>query len=166
MVPDLWTKLSPLGREKIVEWFEQNELFLHPEDSHRVVPLGQSSMKKLIQLEIDEDLVALGVSFDNPEFLDKTVAGLSAGGTAAVRARRLLDRYVPAGPNSGVADQWTAWWRENRPYAFASDLGDYCWYIDPLAKKRGVPTSELRGPKRADATKKDLAGPRPARLAQ
>lgn len=151
MVLDLWNKVSPLGREKMAEWFDQNELFLHPEGTHRVVPLGQSSMKRLIQLEIDEDLVALGVPFDKPEFFDKALADLRAGGTAANRARRLLDRYVPAGPKNGSADQWNAWWRENKPYAFASDMGDYCWYIDPLAKKRGIPTSELRGEKRADA---------------
>jgi hypothetical protein len=42
--------------------------------------------------------------------------------------------------------------KTNEPYLFASDSGDYCWYIDPLAKKRGTPSSELRGPKRADST--------------
>jgi hypothetical protein len=36
--------------------------------------------------------------------------------------------------------------------------GDYRWYIDPLAKKRGVPTAELRGPKRGDATLDDTEG--------
>jgi hypothetical protein len=39
---------------------------------------------------------------------------------------------------------------ENRPYLFASDTADYRWYVDPLAKRRGVPSAELRGPKRAD----------------
>jgi hypothetical protein len=33
---------------------------------------------------------------------------------------------------------------------FLSDSGGYRWYIDPLAKKRGVKSSELRGPLRAD----------------
>jgi len=27
----------------------------------------------------------------------------------------------------------------------------YRWYLDPLAKKRGIPIAELRGPKRGDA---------------
>lgn len=96
------------------------------------------------------------MSFDKPEFFDSALVELRAGGTAANRARRLLDRYVPSGPKSGSADQWDAWWRENQAYALASDSGDYCWYIDPL-KKRGVPSDKLRGPMRADA-KKSLRG--------
>jgi hypothetical protein len=139
MTPELWTKLSPLGREKMAEWFDQNQMFLHPTAKH--------------QLEIDEELVALGVSFDKSEFFDKAIADLGATGKAAARAQRLLERYCPAGPKNGTADQWSTWWRENQPYAFASDSGDYCWYIDPLAKKRGVPTAALRGAKRADAVK-------------
>jgi len=43
---------------------------------------------------LDEDLVALGVSFDKPEFFDKALVELRAGGTAANRARRLLDRLI------------------------------------------------------------------------
>jgi hypothetical protein len=139
MTPELWTKLSPLGREKMAEWFDQNKAFLHPNTNH--------------QLELDEDLVALGVAFDRPEFFDRALAGLRAGGDTATRARRLLERYVPCGPRGGSADQWDAWWGENQSYAFASDSGDYCWYIDPLAKKRGIPTDKLRGPMRADAMK-------------
>jgi hypothetical protein len=75
---------------------------------------------------------------------------LRGSAAEAERARRLLERYVPRGPKGGNADQWAAWWQDNRPYLFASDSGDYCWYIDPLAKKRGIPTANLRGIKRAD----------------
>ena len=63
-----------------------------------------------------------------------------------------LRRYVPSGPGQSGADEWASWWKASQPYLFASDAGDYCWYIDPLAKKRGVPSTELRGPKRADPT--------------
>jgi hypothetical protein len=28
-------------------------------------------------------------------------------------------------------------------------VGGYRWYLDPLAKARGVPTARLRGPMRA-----------------
>lgn len=139
VAPELWTKVSPLGREKMAEWFDQNQSFLHPTTNH--------------QLEIDKDIVEIGVPFDKPEFFDKILADLRAGGTSAERAQRLLGRYVSIGPKNGSADQWMAWWQENKPYAFASDSSDYCWYIDSLAKKRGVPTSELRGPKRADTFK-------------
>jgi hypothetical protein len=41
-------------------------------------------------------------------------------------------------------------------FAFASDAGDYRWNIDPLAKKRGVPISEMRGPKRASQPFADI----------
>jgi len=34
------------------------------------------------------------VSFDKPEFFDKALVELRAGGTAANRARRLLDRLI------------------------------------------------------------------------
>ncbi len=36
-------------------------------------------------------------------------------------------------------------------FMFAWDGGDYRWYLDPLAARRGVPTMEFRGPKRADS---------------
>jgi hypothetical protein len=73
------------------------------------------------------------------------------------RAQRLLERYVPIGPSAGDSDAWASWWKENQRFAFASDSGDYRWYIDPLAKKRGVPTREMRGPKRASQPFSDLS---------
>jgi dipeptidyl aminopeptidase/acylaminoacyl peptidase len=44
---------------------------------------------------------------------------------------------------------WRPWWEENKPYLFFSDTGGYRWYIDPLAKKKAVPTKELQGSARA-----------------
>ncbi|HEX4069964.1 MAG TPA: hypothetical protein VHX68_02300, partial [Planctomycetaceae bacterium] len=117
-------------------WADENAPFLHP--NHDQV------------LEIDEDLMTSGVPFDQPKFFDRVFADLRSKDSNAVeRAGRLLARYVPIGPDSGDFDAWVSWWNENQRYAFASDAGDYRWYIDPLAKKRGVPTSEMRGPKRA-----------------
>jgi hypothetical protein len=136
--PELWAKLAPLGREKMAEWADQNSRYLHPSSNQ--------------QLETDEDLLALGITFDQPEFFTRTIADLRAGGAAAERARQLLHRYAPSGPDQGGADEWAAWWKVNQPYLFASDAGDYCWYLDCLAKKRGVPTNELRGLKRAGST--------------
>ena len=142
IAPALWHTLSGKDDRKVMtRWFNEHAKFLHPDQSHR--------------LELDEDLVALGVGFDEPAFFEKTIADLrSANAAAATRARRLLARYVPCGPpfahGANTADAWAAWWKENQPYLFASDAGDYRWYIDPLAKKRRVPTSELRGPRRAD----------------
>jgi hypothetical protein len=61
-----------------------------------------------------------------------------------------LKRYVPMGPKSDSADEWDRWRKESEAFVFASDAGDYRWYIDPLAKRRGVPVAEMRGPRRAD----------------
>jgi hypothetical protein len=142
----VWKEISALeNRGKMAEWAEAHERFLHPNAD--------------LQLEIDEDLAALGVAFDEPAFWDKTLADLNASDERAnSRAMRLLERYVPGGPQTGDAAAWTAWWKENQPYAFASDASDYRWYVDPLAKKRGVPTHELRGSKRADRAATSLAG--------
>lgn len=137
-------KLAALpDTEKMVEWLNDHARFFHPNSSQ--------------QLEIDQDLVALGVSFDQQEFFDKSFAGLQSDDTATkARARRLLERYVPTGPTDADVHGWVSWWSENQPYAFASDAGAYRWYVDPLAKKRGVPESEMRGPKRADRTSATL----------
>jgi hypothetical protein len=138
VTPVIWGKLSGMpDREAMARWAEENGRFLHPDGAQ--------------QLTIDEDLVALNVPFDQPEFFAKVLPGLRATDTAARdRAVRLLKRYVPIGPEGGSADAWDLWWKENQAFAFASDAGDYRWYIDPLAKKRGVPSAELRGPRRAD----------------
>jgi hypothetical protein len=136
--PELWARLEPMGRQKMAEWADQNSKYLHPNWNQ--------------QLESDQDLIALGIAFDQPEFFTRTIADLRAGGTTAERAQRLLRRYVPCGPNSSSAEDWAGWWKTSQSYLFASDSGDYCWYVDPLAKKRGVPSADLRGPKRADST--------------
>jgi hypothetical protein len=138
VVPEVWRELSKQpNRKAMAKWAEEHERFFHPDKTQR--------------LAVDEDLMALGVPFDDPRFFDKAFGDLRAKDhAAATRALRLLQRYVPMGPTSAPADAWEKWWKENRAYAFASDDGDYRWYIDPLAKKRGVPASELRGPKRAD----------------
>jgi hypothetical protein len=96
----------------------------------------------------------LSIPFDSQDFLPKTIAALRDEKTKAV-AETLLNRYVfqPPGPNAS-ADEWDKWWQENSPYVFYSELGCYRWYIDPLAKKRGIPTKDLRGPARADLDKK------------
>jgi hypothetical protein len=138
VAPALWARLEPLGRQKMAEWVEQNGKFLHPDANQ--------------QLETDKELEAFGIGFDRTEFLTKAISALKDGGAAAERAERLLHRYAPCGPAQGGPEQWTKWLHENEPYLFASDSGDYCWYIDPLAKKRGIPSTELRGPKRADSS--------------
>ena len=69
----------------MAQWADQNARFLHPNRDQ--------------VLEIDDDLVASGVRFDQPEFFDKMLADLrSKDGCRVERAQRLLERYVPIGP--------------------------------------------------------------------
>jgi hypothetical protein len=137
LAPELCAKLQPLGREKMTEWADKNSQFLHPSSSQ--------------QLELDPDLVALGIPFDSQDFFTRVLTDLRTNGPVAERAQRLLHRYVPCGPSQANPDELATWWKANQPYLFASDAGDYCWYIDPLAKNRVIPSTDLRGPKRVDA---------------
>ncbi len=54
--------MPPAEREKMAKWFEQNGKFLHPLPD--------------LRLDLDADLEALGVPFDDPTFLDKTITDL------------------------------------------------------------------------------------------
>jgi hypothetical protein len=102
------------------------------------------------KLEVDGEAKAFGVPTNTSDFFDRAIAALRGQGQPAAAASRLLVRYAPDGPGGDAsADKWAAWWAENRPYLFFSDVGGYRWYLDPLAKNRGVPTSKLRGPDRA-----------------
>jgi hypothetical protein len=84
------------------------------------------------------------------EFFDRAIAELSRPGMEAERARRMLQRYAPEGPGrTSTAQAWADWWRANADYLFFGEAGGYRWYLDPLAKTRGVPTARLRGPARA-----------------
>jgi len=119
---------------EVKAWAATNVMWLHP---------GAGNL-----LEIDAEAKSLGVPFDSPDFLPETIAALHKEKTKMVAAT-LLARYVNDPPANDAA-AWDQWWKENAPYVFYSELGCYRWYIDPLAKKRGVPTKDLRGPARAD----------------
>ncbi len=124
-------------RETAKAWFDANGMWLHP---------GAGNL-----LEIDSEAKSLGTPFDAPEFIPKTIQALreQKTGTSAIV---LLRRYVSGGPGENAgADAWQNWWQINSPYVFYSELGCYHWYVDPLAKKRKIPTRDLRGPARADA---------------
>ena len=118
-------------------WFDSQRAWIHPNAEN--------------YLEVDADAKSLGVVFDSPEFFPKTIAALREEATKS-SAAAVLARYAPAGPGAGAgAAAWDRWWRENSPYLFYSELGGYRWYVDPLAKQRGVPAAKLHGPLRADA---------------
>jgi hypothetical protein len=121
------------------DWIQTNAAWLHPGLGNR--------------LQIDLEAKTLGVPFDAPDFLPKTIAALDRE-SSRTSAAILLARYAPDGPGKDAsAESWQKWWRDNSPYLFYSELGCYRWYIDPLAKQRRVPTKDLRGPLRADAAR-------------
>jgi hypothetical protein len=50
-------------------------------------------------LGIDEDLKAIGCTFDAPEIFERVIGELNSNDPKVIeRSRRLLGRYVPCGP--------------------------------------------------------------------
>jgi hypothetical protein len=129
-------QIQALNRDQIRRWHAEHRPYLHPGTD--------------LKLEVDEEALALAAPIDRLEFYDRTIAALRREGEDARHAAALLARYAPtdAGRLSS-ASAWEQWLKENRRYLFFSDQGDYRWYVDPLAKKRGIATRDLRGPKRA-----------------
>jgi len=123
-----------MERSSFEEWYLDNSPFLTCNQDGRLV--------------VDANAKALGIVFEKPDFFAKAIAKLPDL-ASATKARELLQRYAPDGPAAGSAEEWTAWWETNRPYLFYSEGGGYRWYIDPLAKRRGIPSDKLRGPARA-----------------
>jgi len=134
--PKTAAELQRMGAAAVRLWHAQNRPYLHPSAEQK--------------LEMDVEARALGVPFDRLEWFDKMIGELRGGGQAAQVAARLLARYAPIGACSdNSVTTWEQWFKENRAYLFFSEQGDYRWYVDPLAKKRGVPSKQLRGPARA-----------------
>jgi hypothetical protein len=103
----------------------------------------------IARMRIDEDALAVKISPGRPAFFDWAIAALSRPGEDS-RARRMLARYAPDGPGRDATQQaWSDWWKANADYLFFGEVGGYRWYLDPLARARGVPTARLRGPLRA-----------------
>jgi hypothetical protein len=139
--------LQGKGRADYAKWFDEVRDYLHARPDFR--------------LEIDADAQALGARLGKPAFFESTLAGLRQDNTRA-RALGLLSRYVPEGPGvKASVEDWQNWLEQNQQYLFFSDAGGYRYYLDPLAKKRGISTAKLRGPARATARgARDLAGAR------
>lgn len=130
------TKAIPARtRDAYLDWFERNSVYLHPDADGK--------------LTWDQEAKALGIAYDKPELFERGIEALRDPATSE-QATTLLKRYAPQGPSDGGEKEWSAWYAENKPYLFYCEWGSYRWYVDPLAKKRGVPSSELRGPSRAD----------------
>jgi hypothetical protein len=118
-------------------WYRQHRDYLRADPEQRG------------SLILDEDAEQLGVPPGRPEFFPAMIAALKKGGPQGKTAARLLKCYAPSGPKEPTVQVWQSWWEENKSYLFFSEAGWYRWYIDPLAKKRGVPAAKLRGPQRA-----------------
>ena len=117
-------------------WFDAERSWIHPTAENF--------------LEVDVEAKSLKIVFDTPEFFPKAIAALRDDKTKGAAAT-VLARYAPEGPGAaGDAAAWEKWWQDNSSYLFYSELGGYRWYVDPLAKKRGIPASKLHGPLRVD----------------
>ena len=69
----VWAEVSKLSdREAMAKWADDHSRFFYPDGEQR--------------LAIDEDLAALNIAFDQPEFFEKTLAGLPSQ-DAAVKGR-------------------------------------------------------------------------------
>jgi hypothetical protein len=126
-------------REDIDAWYKEARPYLHADNNGRLL--------------VDDEARRYGPSPADISFLTKAVGDLAAEGSSpstVSTARTLLNRYVPDGPGRNAwGEQWGSWLKENQRYLFFSDAGGYRWYVDSLAKKRGLPTADLRGPARA-----------------
>jgi hypothetical protein len=139
LAPGTYKELAGKSREQIRDWFTGARDYLN-------AGAGKG-------LAVDEEARSFGVPPAGPDFLLKTSAALSEPRKSSL-ARKLLARYCPDGPGVDASPQkWRDWATENRQYLFFSDTGGYRWYLDPLAKRRGVPTAKLRGPARATTGK-------------
>ena len=136
LAPATKTVVKEMERPAFEQWYSDNSPFLTCD------PVGK--------LVVDAAAKELGMVFEKPEFFTNAIAKLRDSARAG-RARELLKRHAPEGPADGSAEEWTKWWETNRPYLFYSEGGGYRWYLDPLAKRRGIPSEKLRGPARATA---------------
>lgn len=127
--------------EAVRAWFADNEQFLHDNGKGKLV--------------VDADARALKLDWTKSDFFERALAHLDGKPDEASRAAAVLARHVADGPGGGAsAANWREWLAANRPYLFYCERANYRWCLDALAKQRGVPTAELRGPARADVRPK------------
>jgi hypothetical protein len=97
-----------------LDWFTAHRGYL------RRVGLGNDGV-----LELDTDLVDLGLANDDPALLDRLASDLDAPGPDGARARRLWTRYVRRATADVAGER--AWLAEHRAELFFSDWADFRW---------------------------------------
>jgi hypothetical protein len=138
VTPETWEIMSQQGdNSAMVAWAKANTPFFRPAEDGK--------------MEIDPELASIQIGFDHGDFFRLLIEDLeSKDANMNARATKLISRYAPEAPQDGTSRSLKAWHIENQPYLFATDLGHVRWYIDPLAKKRGIPTKDLHGKARMD----------------
>ena len=117
-------------------WYAENRPYMHAGD------LGL--------IDVDREAKSFGVPPSDPRLLAEAIDALGKRSQKRESAQTLLARYVAQPPeNIDSHDAWVAWYAENRDFLFFNEVGGYKWFIDTLAKRRGVQTADLRGPARA-----------------
>jgi hypothetical protein len=135
VTPELFGRLMQMKTEERRPWYEKHRSYLHPSDTPEK------------RLEVDGQALQLGAGIDEIEFFKTCISVID---TQSIVAEALLKRYGPGETRHlKNAKDWQTWFAKNRAYLFFSDSADYRWYIDPLARKRGKASDELRGIARA-----------------
>jgi hypothetical protein len=129
-------RIREMTRDGFKQWYAREKPFLHANASGLI--------------DVDPEVKTFGVSFSDPGFIPAAIAALDKGEKKRRVAQALLARYVDGPPeDNGSRDAWSAWYVENEDFLFFSEASGYKWHIDSLAKHRGIPTAQLRGPARA-----------------
>lgn len=99
-------------------------------------------------LGVDEDLLRAGITYDSAEFLTLVQTSLRSGQPHS--AARLVATYLPDCPAGLTPVEQAGWIERHRGVLFATDRGNYRWYVDRLAFSRGKASADCRGPARRD----------------
>ena len=125
---DLFDKIIKLERQQRGDWLKKILPFI--------------SIDEQGKLTIDSVAQSLDLSTSEHSFFEKAASLLDQEDEDSKKVRELLQRYAPDGPNANNSQgkDWLGWHKANSKFLFFSDAGGYRWYIDRLAKKRGVST--------------------------
>lgn len=127
--------LKPHKLENILAWIDAELPYLGMAPDGSITLIGEAK--------------DLGVDLAAADLPDR-IATLCAAKETATTAAALAAKVIVGAPSGLEPQAWAAWIKESRPYLFHAPQSGARWFLDPLAKKRQVPTKDLRGPARAD----------------